>query len=124
MIDVQKYIDIVSHPGEFEGEEPWVPYYWDAVLDGDAYETYYVSDDEDGAAYDVLEVEPDEKEAFADWGLGDWVVLYDNGDGFTYAMTFSTYEQASRYIQKDLELDSEDAEENQALMQREASNNE
>ena len=33
-MDRQECIDAVSHPGKFEGEAPYVPYYWDAYLNG------------------------------------------------------------------------------------------
>lgn len=29
-----EYKDQVSHPGKFEGEAPYVPYFWDAYLNG------------------------------------------------------------------------------------------
>ena len=32
--DYGYYEDIVSHPGKFEGEKPYVPFYWDEYLDG------------------------------------------------------------------------------------------
>lgn len=32
----KEYIETVSHPGKFEGEAPYIPYYWDWYLDGGA----------------------------------------------------------------------------------------
>lgn len=30
----EEYVDQVSYPGKFEGEAPYVPYYWEAYLNG------------------------------------------------------------------------------------------
>ena len=37
--DIQHYRDVVTHPGKFEGEAPYIPYYYDLYLEGCADES-------------------------------------------------------------------------------------
>jgi len=121
MIDVQKYIKITLHNIEYGSEDPWVAYFY---KERDSHESFYMEYTLDAPCYDIYKTTPDEREAFDDWGLEEWVVIYNDSMGFIYGLTFSSYDAAWRFIHKELGLDAEDAEENQALMQREVSNNE
>lgn len=66
--------EAVSHPGKFEGEAVYVPYYWDIYLDGGA-------DRDDG---DVLgfDVSPDERVMFPELKGRRTVKLIESNDGF------------------------------------------
>ncbi len=86
-IDIKKYRQEVSRPGKFEGEQPYAPYYYDAMGNG---EVHYVGGDEDGEGateYEVFQVDADESEAF-DLPLHAYVVTWEDSQGFFYAKVF------------------------------------
>lgn len=67
-------VEIVSRPGKFEGEQPYVPYFWDVYLDGFA-------DDDDGERL-VFNVCDTDREMFPELGDREQVILVETDNGF------------------------------------------
>lgn len=78
--DVDPDMGVIRSPGKFEGEMLYVPYFWNALLDGGA-------DDDDGeiAHFDVSEV--DRKEFPELIGIRS-VELCESEQGFVCCDTF------------------------------------
>jgi len=74
MTTKQEYEEIVSYPGKFEQEAPYIPYFWDQHLNGGA-------DDDDG---DILSftVSADDQAIFPELELGQTIKLIENTYGF------------------------------------------
>lgn len=73
---------IIYSPGKFEGEMIYVPYYWDALLNGMA------DSDEDGVArFRVTEEDRTEFPELADVSA---VALTEGSNGFVYLSHIST----------------------------------
>ena len=72
--DREYYEEIVSRPGKFEGEKPYVPFYWDAYLDG-------MADRDDGEVlgFDVL---PEDKDIFPELKRRRTVKIKELDSGF------------------------------------------
>lgn len=68
------YRDVVSRPGKFQGEEPWVPYYYEAFLHG-------LADDDDGEIM-YFRVTPEDRGLFPALEVGALVCLEERSDGF------------------------------------------
>ncbi len=68
------YEAIVSSPGKFEGEQPWIPYFWDAFLNGCA------DDDTDGVL--SFEVSSEDVALFPELDGGKVVCIREREDGF------------------------------------------
>lgn len=66
--------DDVSHPGKFEGEAPYVPYFWEAYLNG-------FSDRDDGKILG-FDVTAEDKAIFPELKKRRTVRLYQRDDGF------------------------------------------
>jgi hypothetical protein len=64
----------VSGPGKFEGEAPYVPYFWDAYLNGAA------DDDTDGIL--TFHVTDEDRALFPELADRDAVYLYEDSNGF------------------------------------------
>jgi len=65
----------IRSPGKFEGEMLYVPYFWDAYLNGCA-----DRDDGNVLGFDIL---PEDREQFPELGRRRRTVkLYQRGDGF------------------------------------------
>ena len=75
----EEFLADVSRPGKFEGESPWVPYFWAQVLDGDG-EVFTIEDID----FELFRVDAEEAALFHEDELktGDWVALYEDGQGF------------------------------------------
>lgn len=69
-----KYEEQVRHPGKFEGENPWVPYFWEQYLDGGA-------DDDDGRVL-TFRVSADDVRLFPELARRKRVRLMERDDGF------------------------------------------
>jgi hypothetical protein len=69
-----EYEDMVRRPGKFEGEARYVPYFWEAFLDGFA-------DSDDGEVIGFRVSEQD-KTLFPELKKRKWVRLYEREDGF------------------------------------------
>jgi hypothetical protein len=64
----------VEGPGKFEGERPWVYYYWALAMEGGADEEY-----EDRLIFDV---KPEDVALFEELSVYSRVVIRETGDGF------------------------------------------
>jgi hypothetical protein len=67
-------LEAVKGLGKFEGEEPYVPYYYDAMLDGAA-------DYDDGDTFG-FKVTPEDKALFPELKGRRVVRLFERSDGF------------------------------------------
>ena len=68
------YIAMVSRPGKFQGEAPYVPYFWEAYLDGMA-----DRDDGDTLGFDVT---AEDKRLFPELKRRRTVNLHETNNGF------------------------------------------
>ena len=68
--------EIVSHPGKFEGCNPWIPYFWEAYLNGCASEDYGRT-----LAFDVDETD---RTIFPELEGVERVYLWESDSGFVY----------------------------------------
>ena len=66
---------MVRQPGKFEGQEPWAPYFYEQMLNGDG---EYLND-----SMQLMEILPEGK---------DYVLLYLSNDGFVDAKALSSKE--------------------------------
>jgi hypothetical protein len=64
----------INSPGKFEGEMVYMPYFWDAYLDGFA-------DDDDGETLS-FNITPEDREQFPELGCRRTLQLYVRDDGF------------------------------------------
>ena len=84
-IDIEKYRADVSRPGKFEGEQPYAPYFYDAMGNG---ESHFVGGDpetgEGADEYELFQVDAEDSEAF-DLPIGAYVVTFEDSQGFFYA---------------------------------------
>lgn len=77
----EEYVEIVKHPGKFEREEPYVPYYYDLMLEGFANEDFgdfgfiFVVDQEDKDRF---------KEELKDIPVGQELGFFQDIQGFVY----------------------------------------
>jgi len=67
------YMDAVSRPGKFEGERPYVPYFWDIFLDG-------MADVNNGVVLGFT-VTAEDREKFPELAKRKTVKLMETGDG-------------------------------------------
>ena len=70
----EKYTDAVKHPGKFEGEARYVPYYWEAFLNGCA-------DRDDGEVLG-FDVTAEDKEIFPELKRRRTVNILEDTNGF------------------------------------------
>jgi len=70
----QEYFMIVNQPGKFEGEAAYVPYFWEAYLDGCA-------DRDDGTVLG-FDVSSEDKEIFPELKRRRTVKLIEDSQGF------------------------------------------
>lgn len=89
-IDYQNEYDVDSNgtietPGKFEGEHISVPYFWDAVLNGDCVESF------DGdTLLSFLTIGEDDLEQFPDLKDRYGLCLYESEQGFVNAVWFDS----------------------------------
>ena len=69
-----EYAAIVARPGKFEGEEMYVPYFWDLFLEGCA--------DEDDGNVAMFRVTDEDRALFPELARGECVRLFQRSDGF------------------------------------------
>ena len=74
MDKAKAYESIVKGPGKFEGEARYVPYFWDAYLDGGA-------DRDDGKVLG-FDITADDKKLFPELKKRKTVKLIERDDGF------------------------------------------
>ena len=75
--NLKDYKDIVSNPGKFEGEQPYVPYFWEIFLECGA--------DEDDGFCMIFNVTDEDRAFFLGYfGNKEKVVLYEDVDGFIF----------------------------------------
>lgn len=69
-----EYLEDVRRPGKFEGEQPYVPYYWEVFLNGGA-------DHDDGKVLG-FDVTPEDFALFPELAGKQTVSLIERDDGF------------------------------------------
>jgi len=72
----------VKRPGQFEGEQPWVPYFWEFVLNGCGDETVEI----DGDSIELLTVDPGDVAVFPELEVGQRIALTATDQGFVVAL--------------------------------------
>lgn len=90
-INVEKYKEQVSGPGQFKGEPPITAYLWEASLNGDGGDECISSmDDGCGHYAEKVSLYCDEMEAF-DTEETELILVQDS-QGFVMTMTLERYE--------------------------------
>jgi hypothetical protein len=81
--DKSYYEEIVSHPGKFEGEKAYTPYFYDIAMDGGADDTVEGSD---GTTYDAIDISIDDANLFPELknSVGKYYILQYSSNGFVY----------------------------------------
>lgn len=74
MIDREYYESLVNRPGKFEGEAPYVPYYWEKGLEGGA--------DEDAGNIQGFGLTMDDARDWPELEGRHWLWLRESDDGF------------------------------------------
>jgi hypothetical protein len=78
----------ITRPGKFEGEPTFVPYFWDAILEGSGDEDFEV----DGCMWTSLAVNPEDVARFPELHNIKLVALSEDSQGFvTYCAAASGY---------------------------------
>jgi len=67
-----------KHPGKFESEQPWVPYFWERALDGGSDETVEVY----GEQVDLFTVTTEDHAIFPELAVGQRIALRETDSGF------------------------------------------
>ena len=77
----KEYEALVHSPGKFQGEESYVPYYWDLAFDGSG--ECIISDDPEDTMYYFLIVSEDAEE-FPELRkfVGQYILLRESEQGF------------------------------------------
>lgn len=88
------YEDIVKHPGKFEGEAPYVPYFYDCYMDGYADEDY-------GNAGIIYKVDEADTILFPKLKVGDEIGLFFSDQGFVYEVEPKDIRQVYNEIQEE-----------------------
>jgi hypothetical protein len=70
----EEYKDDVSRPGKFQGEQPYVPYFWECFLDGFA--------DRDNGSVLEFDVWEEDKKLFPELKNRHTVKLVEEDNGF------------------------------------------
>lgn len=98
-IDTKPYEEDVKHPGKFQGQEPWVPYFWKFVCNGYGEESIWQGDDVENQEFILFEPFANEMESF---GMGNeplWVVVWEDSQGFVRGRTFPDRKAAEDWAQ-------------------------
>lgn len=74
----EDFVEAVKHPGKYEGENPYVPYFDELVLCGGE---DYLEGEEDNPIYCFVVTEEDTK-LFPELTVGEVIKLTDTNDGF------------------------------------------
>lgn len=101
-INRRKYEDIVRFPGKFEGEEPWVPYFYDRSLDGDADEYYGL--DGAGVYFGIMSIDDDDARYV--FKLDDkytHVLIIEDSMGSVTGRLFESKEDAENTVRRMME---------------------
>ena len=86
------YERIISSPGKFEGEAPWVPYFYGEAMDGGAEEEREMH----GTLVSLFTVEPEEANMFSELNQGDQVAVWEDDNGFAYGTIISQLDGMSQ----------------------------
>jgi len=85
MVNRSDYEMAVGSPGKFEGEAPYVPYFWEKMLDG-------CEDDDDGFVV-TFEVTPGDIAIFPELKEGAFIYLAEGDNGFVTEVSEPNYER-------------------------------
>ena len=77
-------VDIIRHPGKFEGEPTYAPYFWDAVLDGGGDEEVIADDGQTPVSF--FNVLPEDREKFPSLANVTRVEIWEDQDGFVHTI--------------------------------------
>lgn len=79
----ERYEEIVSHPGKFEGEPPWTPYFYEMSMDGliGNPEVVYEGDE---VAYTRFEIEDEDIALFPELRPYAFALLSESDQGFAH----------------------------------------
>ena len=79
-----EYVNIVSHPGKFEGEPAWVPYFWDLTMDGGADDV----DDDNGTDIYIFTIQEDDIAVFPELAGMSYVEVWETDQGFVCGLLY------------------------------------
>jgi hypothetical protein len=85
-----EYVEQVRQPGKFEGEQPYVPYFWEESLNGCMEEIHFA----DGAVIIYGEIQPRDVEVFPELAdsVGQFIALTETDTGFVCGSILSRHE--------------------------------
>jgi hypothetical protein len=86
MIDRKPYDEDVSHPGKFQGEPAYVPFYWEMTLEGFASEEL----DDNGQLWSIFFPSDEDRAIFPEIGDAYAIALWEDDFGFVNRSEFST----------------------------------
>lgn len=93
--DYSYYKDLVSRPGKFEGEEPYIPYFYELAMDGRQDQVEYVGD----VQVDVFEVGREDAQLFPEleYYVGMEIAIAIDDQGFVYEVDLDEVDQLYEY---------------------------
>ena len=92
-----------SNPGKFEGEPAYTQHYWNQALNGTSDDDRYIylegndSDDAD-LALSCFKVDAAEARAYPELEIGDWVIVWEDSQGFVMSRHFHTASAITHWI--------------------------
>jgi len=89
-----EYVDIVERPGKFEGEEPYVPYFYDMAMEGAQDDVSFVGD----MQIDWFRIDSEDARMFPELEdeVGDWVGIAEDYQGFIFEVDEREVEKAMK----------------------------
>ena len=81
-----EYDKIVKGPGKFEGENSYIPYFWEVVNQGEA-EVEYLDDWGLFLMGYWVTVSEDDRELFPELKAGERIPIYEDDNGFVREIT-------------------------------------
>lgn len=92
--DYNDYCEMVSKPGKFEGEQPYIPYFWQQYLNGWENETVYDND----VQYSLYEIENEDRIIFPELKDIFGIALWEDNNGFVNSIDFESAEDYYNFI--------------------------
>jgi hypothetical protein len=83
---------LIRTPGKFEHEMLYVPYFWDAALNGD-------SSTDTGSVFFTI-IDDLDRAQFPELGTAYGIALEESEQGFIYSRLFATREEYERYVNR------------------------
>jgi len=73
-------VPVIKNPGKFEGEETYVPYFWDMVLEG-----FHEEVGRGDSSVARIEISDEDRTKFPVLGNAKYILLEESDQGFVYS---------------------------------------